>query len=116
LAVHVAYQPLAAPPRTVAGLDVSFRRLAYKEYLAQCGIAVLSLPDLELVDRAQWRGEVTFPYVPGLLSFREIPAVFQALELLRIRPDVFMSDGQGLAHHHRFCLACRFGVELEPPA
>lgn len=116
LAVHVAYQPLAAPPRTVAGLDVSFRRLAYKEYLAQCGIAVLSLPDLELVDRAQWRGEVTFPYVPGLLSFREIPAVFQALELLRIQPDVFMTDGQGLAHPRRFGLACHLGVMLDSPA
>lgn len=116
LASHVTSEPLAEPPKTIAGLDVSFRRTAYKQYDAQCGIAVLALPDMDLVDRAQWRGEVTFPYVPGLLSFREIPAVFQALEKLRIQPDVFMTDGQGLAHPRRFGLACHLGVMLDIPS
>jgi len=115
LASLVVEKPLPFTPRTIAGVDVSFRRRGYKDYAAQCGIAVLSLPDLEVVDKASWVGDVTFPYVPGLLSFREIPAVMRALEGLFIRPDVFMTDGQGLAHPRRFGLACHLGVALGIP-
>lgn len=115
LASSVKEMPLASPPATVAGVDVSFRRRGYKDYAAQCGIAVLSLPDLDLVDQARWEGDVTFPYVPGLLSFREIPAIVAALEQLSLRPDIFMTDGQGLAHPRRFGLACHLGVALNMP-
>ncbi len=116
LASRVVSEPLTIAPRTIAGVDVSFRRSGYKVYAAQCGIVVLSLPELEVVDQARWMGEVTFPYVPGLLSFREIPAVVEAIERLSIRPDVFMTDGQGLAHPRRFGLACHLGVALDAPA
>ncbi len=116
LASSVREEPLTSPPLTIAGVDVSFRRRGYKDYAAQCGIAVLSLPDLELVDYAQWEGDVTFPYVPGLLSFREIPAVLETLERVVVRPDVFMTDGQGLAHPRRFGLACHLGVALDMPS
>lgn len=115
LAGSVREEALTTVPTTVAGVDVSFRRRGYKDYAAQCGVAVLSLPDLELVDSAQWTGDITFPYVPGLLSFREIPAVIKALERLSVRPDVFMTDGQGLAHPRRFGLACHLGVALDIP-
>lgn len=115
LASRVAEVPLLSTPQTIAGVDVSFRRRGYKDYAAQCGVAVLALPDLEVIDEASWVGDVTFPYVPGLLSFREIPAVLEALEQLTIWPDVFMTDGQGLAHPRRFGLACHLGVALDAP-
>lgn len=115
LASLVRQEPLAFAPKTVAGVDVSFRRRGYKDYAAQCGIAVLSLPDLTVVDKASWVGDITFPYVPGLLSFSEIPAVMEALDRLSVLPDVFMTDGQGLAHPRRFGLACHLGVALDIP-
>lgn len=115
IAERVAFEPLARTPETIAGVDVSFRRTGYKQYDAQCGIAVLSLPELDVVDRVQRRGEVTFPYVPGLLSFREIPSVLESLERLRIWPDLIMTDGQGYAHPRRLGLACHLGVALDIP-
>lgn len=115
LASRVAASPLPRAPRTIAGVDVSFRRRGYKDYFARCGIAVLALPELEIVDRASWSGDVTFPYVPGLLSFRELPAILEAADGLSVRPDIFMADGQGLAHPRRFGLACHLGVAFEVP-
>lgn len=107
----VRLEPLPAPPRTIAGLDVSIRG-----DLAQVAISVLDTATLEVVDEAVQRGPVPFPYVPGLLSFREIPAILPALEQLRIEPDVLMLDGQGLAHPRRFGIACHLGVLLDRPA
>lgn len=115
LAHRLRFEPLPAPPDTVAGVDVSFRRLGYKEYAAQCGVAVLSFPSLERVDGATWTGRVAFPYVPGLLSFRELPAVLNALREIRVRPDVIMTDGQGYAHPRRMGLACHLGLALDAP-
>ena len=107
--------PLPGPPQRIAGVDVSFHRTGYKEYTAFCGIAVVRFPELDVVERTQWTGEITFPYVPGLLSFREIPAVLQALEQLDAMPDVIMADGQGRAHPRRFGLACHLGLLLDMP-
>ncbi len=107
----VQEMPLPHPPRTIAGLDVSIR-----EDVAQVAIAVLHVDTLEMVDEAVLRGPVPFPYVPGLLSFREIPAILPALERLQALPDVLMLDGQGLAHPRRFGLACHLGVLLDRPA
>lgn len=110
LAGEVRAAPLAASPKTVAGIDVSIR-----DDVAQAAIAVLQLPDLEVIDTAIHRCEVPFPYVPGLLSFREMPAILPALERLSTRPDVLMTDSQGLAHPRRFGLACHLGVLLDWP-
>ncbi|RMH58785.1 MAG: endonuclease V [Bacteroidetes bacterium] len=110
LAPLVRETPLPHPVRTIAGIDVSIRGDR-----AQAAIAVLRLPDLHLVDEVLWRAEVPFPYVPGLLSFREIPVILPALERLHVRPDVLMTDSQGRAHPRRFGLACHLGVLLDWP-
>ena len=107
----VREEPLAAPPETIAGVDVSIRG-----DLAQAAISVLALPELEVVSEAIHRCDVPFPYVPGLLSFREMPALLPALDQLAVWPDVFMLDSQGRAHPRRFGLACHLGVLLDASA
>ena len=108
----VTEQPLALDRvETVAGLDVSVRGDRVR-----AAIVVLQLPTLQVIDQAVWEGPVVFPYVPGLLSFREIPAILPALDQLRTEPDVFMLDAQGRAHPRRFGLACHLGVLLDKPA
>ena len=103
--------PLPDTFETIAGVDVSVR-----DDTAQAAVAVLGFPDLEVVGEAIHRCEVPFPYVPGLLSFREMPAVLPALEKLSTTPDVFVSDSHGRAHPRRFGLACHLGVLLDVPA
>jgi len=95
---------------TVAGVDVSVRGDT-----AQAAVSVLRVFGLTVVDEAVHRCEVPFPYVPGLLSFREMPAVLPALETLQVQPDVFMTDSQGYAHPRRFGLGCHLGVLLDRP-
>lgn len=102
----------APPPlRTLAGLDVSVRGDRVRT-----AIVVLRLDDFAILDQATWEGPAAFPYISGLLSFREIPAILPALERLTVRPDAFMLDGQGLAHPRRCGLACHLGVLLDWPA
>lgn len=96
--------------RTVAGIDVSLKGDG------QAAIVVLSFPDLAVVDEAVASVPLTFPYVPGLLSFRESPLVLAAWEKLSVRPDLLMVDGQGYAHPRRFGIACHLGVLLDLPA
>jgi deoxyribonuclease V len=95
----------AGPPQFVAGLDVSYDgdRLA-------AAVVVLDWETLAEVDRSVVHGETTFPYVPGLFAFREVPALLAALERLRTTPDLLVCDGQGLAHPRRFGLACHLDV------
>ena len=107
---EVEEAPLGRSVDTVAGVDVSIR-----DDMAQAAVAVLSLPDLEVVDEAIHRCEVPFPYVPGLLSFRETPPVLPALEQLSVTPDVLMTDSHGRAHPRRFGFACHLGVLLDRP-
>src|SRR6056297_1694532 len=83
----------------VAGTDVSYHPDTYK---AKAAWAVLQLPDLHMVDQAIADVSVDFPYVPGFLSFREIPPLMQAFPGLTIRPDLIVCDGQGIAHPRRF--------------
>lgn len=111
LAAHVREAPLEGPVETVAGIDVSIRG-----DLAQAAIVVVRVADLAVVDRAIWRSEVPFPYVPGLLSFREVPVILPALARLQVRPDVLMTDSQGRAHPRRMGLAAHLGAMLDWPA
>lgn len=97
---------------TVAGCDVAYHTERPELYAA---VVVLRAADLAVVETATVTAEVTFPYVPGLLSFREVPALLAALGRLRAAPDVLMVDGQGVAHPRRFGLACHLGLWLDRP-
>lgn len=99
-------------PRLVAAMDVSYDRRSPWIFAA---IVVLRLPGLEMVEQAAVRCRARFPYVPGLLSFRELPAGLTAWERLRTRPDCLICDGHGYAHPRRFGLACHFGLLVELP-
>ena len=93
--------------RTVAGLDVGPEG---DGSVMRAAVAVLSFPDLMTADQVVARRPASFPYIPGLLSFREIPALLDALARLGALPDLLLCDGQGLAHPRRFGLACHLGV------
>lgn len=110
LAGQVRSVPLPHPPQTIAGVDVSVRRNE-----VQAAVAVLAYPSLEPLRQALWRGPVEYPYVPGLLSFREVPALLRALEELDVMPDLFMADAQGIAHPRRMGMAAHLGVLLDAP-
>jgi deoxyribonuclease V len=111
---NVCLQPLdIAGLHTVAGADISFDNGSETVY---AGFVVLSFPDLAVIERAGIATRATFPYIPGLLSFREIPALLEAWERLSTRPDVIVADGQGIAHPRRFGIASHLGVVLELPA
>lgn len=99
------------PVRRVAGVDVSF-----KEGQARAAVALLSFPELELVEQARAELPTPFPYVPGLLTFREGPVVLDAFERLTLWPDLVIFDGQGLAHPRHFGLACHVGLFLDLPS
>jgi deoxyribonuclease V len=98
--------------RYVAGVDVGFQD---NYAITQAAVAVLSFPELQLVESAIATLPTTFPYVPGFLSFREIPAILKALEKLTIVPDLILCDGQGIAHPRRFGIACHLGVSIDVP-
>jgi len=98
-------------PRTICGVDTSIR--AGRVYAALC---VFSFPGLEPVASATATRPVEFPYVPGLLAFRELPALREAYAMLAEEPDLLLVDGHGLAHPRRFGIACHLGVELERPS
>lgn len=98
--------------RYVAGVDVGFE----EHYtITKAAVAVLSFPDLRLVEHAIARRPTTFPYIPGFLSFREIPAVLDALEQLQRTPDLIICDGQGIAHPRRLGIAAHLGVLIDLP-
>lgn len=92
---------------TVAGVDVG---LEDEGKTVRAAVAVLSFPELQLQQQAIVRQAVRFPYVPGLLSFRELPGVLAALDRLDRLPDLILCDGQGYAHPRRFGIACHLGV------
>jgi len=108
----VRLQPLAQPVNTIAGADISFNKFSETVY---AGIVVLSLPDLRIIESTGVRSVAKFPYVPGLLSFRETPSLLEAWEKLETKPAVLMLDGQGIAHPRRFGIACHVGVLLDLP-
>lgn len=98
---------------TVAGIDCGFEN---DGTITRAAVAVLSFPELQVVAQAIARRPTTFPYIPGFLSFREAPAVLDALTQLPTPPDLLLCDGQGLAHPRRFGLACHVGVLAGIPA
>lgn len=109
----VLHDALPRPPHTVAGIDVGLPRGAS---VARAGIVVLALDGLETLEEVAAEEPISYPYVPGLLSFREAPAILAALSLLSVEPDVLMFDGQGYAHPRRMGIASHLGVLLDRPA
>ena len=95
-------------PRIVAGADVS-----YKGEVARAVFVVMR--DLQLLEKVVVDEPIPFPYIPGLLSFREIPPLLSAWKRLRTRPDVIIVDGQGIAHPRRLGIASHLGLVLDVP-
>jgi deoxyribonuclease V len=93
--------------RFVAGVDVAFDTRTRSTHAAA---AVLTFPGLELHECAHTQRRTSFPYVPGLLSFREAPAILDAMKKLKQKPDLILVDGQGIAHPKRFGIASHLGV------
>jgi len=114
---QLAYEVIAedkfdAPVKTVAGIDLGYD---VKADTSRAVVAVLSFPALEFIESAEAILPIQFPYVPGLLSFRETPVAIKALEKLKITPDLILCDGQGLAHPRRFGIACHIGLITDVP-
>ena len=112
LAGKVLHTPLKKPPRTVAGLDCAFSKDGKKILAA---VIILKLPTFALIETKRATRKVTFPYIPGLLSFREAPVCIAAVEKLQKQPDVFIIDGQGIAHPRRLGLAAHLGLFFNKP-
>jgi deoxyribonuclease V len=102
-----------APPKRIAGVDVGFEDSGR---VTRAAVAVLDFPTLEPLEQAVAHQPTRFPYIPGLLSFREVPTILQALDRLRLPPDLLLCDGQGLAHPRRFGLACHIGLLTDIPS
>ncbi|WP_239094891.1 endonuclease V [Planotetraspora silvatica] len=98
-------------PARVAGVDV-----AYADDRLAAAVVILDGVTLQVLDQVAVPGRVAFDYVPGLLAFRELPSVIQALERLSVTPDLVVCDGYGIAHPRRFGLACHLGVLTGLPA
>jgi deoxyribonuclease V len=112
LAVEVSRTGSVTSPRLIAGVDISVNRWAKTGTGA---VVVLSYPGLEIVETRVVTDRIEFPYVPGLLSFREAPLLLTACEGLTVMPDLIMVDGQGIAHPRRMGLASHLGLFLGIP-
>lgn len=95
---------------TIAGVDIGI-----SQNIAQASIIVLSYPELHIVDGIVTQYKVSFPYIPGILSYREIPPLLVAFAYLNTEPDLIIVDGQGIAHPRRFGLASHLGLVLDTP-
>lgn len=101
------------PVRRVAGVDVGFEA---DGTVTRAAVAVLRYPELDVLETAIAHRPTEFPYIPGLLSFRELPAVLEALEKLREPPDLLLCDGQGIAHPRRLGIASHLGLLVDIPS
>jgi len=106
-------RPPRAPLKTIAAADVSYNLNDKKMYAA---FLLFSYPDLAVQERAFARGTASFPYIPGLLSFREGPPLVKAFSKLKPRPDLILMDGQGIAHPRSMGIAAHMGILLDLPS
>jgi deoxyribonuclease V len=125
LAGEVEFAPLKEEPRLIAGLDCAFSKDGKRIFAAVVVLRVTgSRPgragqpvsfEFEFIETVSATQETEFPYIPGLLSFREAPACLEAVQKLTAQPEVFMVDGQGVAHPRRLGLASHLGLFLDKP-
>lgn len=108
----ISLDSLGSSPAFVAGADIS---CIYGSDVMHAAIIVLELPELKPIAGALFSDETTFPYIPGLLAFREMPVLLGAWNQLQIKPDVLIMDGHGLAHPRRMGIATHFGIEVGKP-
>ena len=112
LAAKVSKVSEVAAPRFIAGVDISAEKA---QAMATGAVVILSYPELKLVETKIANEKLNFPYIPGLLSFRESPLVLAACEKLTITPALILVDGQGVAHPRRMGLASHLGLFLDTP-
>ncbi len=112
LAARVSKVSEVTTPRFIAGVDISASKA---QEMATGAVVILSYPELRLVETKIANEKLNFPYIPGLLSFRESSLVLAACEKLTITPDLILVDGQGLAHPRRMGLASHLGLFLNTP-
>jgi deoxyribonuclease V len=112
LASKVQFISLKKQPKLIAGIDCAFSKDGKRIIAA---VIVLRLPDFAPVETTSAQRKVTFPYIPGLLSFREAPVCIAAVAKLKTKPDVFIIDGQGIAHPRRLGLAAHLGLFFDKP-
>ncbi|MEH2338845.1 deoxyribonuclease V [Nostoc sp.] len=103
---------LQEPIQYVAGVDMGFEA---DGTISRAAVAVLSFPDLQVIETSLAHRPTSFPYIPGFLSFREIPAVLDALEKIKTTPDMILCDGQGIAHPRRLGIASHLGLLIDIP-
>lgn len=108
----IVIEPLPKALQLVAGADISFDR---GSNIMHAAIIVLELSTLSPVARSLVSEETPFPYIPGLLAFRELPVLWKAWHQLKTKPDVLIMDGHGLAHPRRMGIATHFGIEVDWP-
>jgi deoxyribonuclease V len=107
---QVVRHDLLGPLRVVAGADI-----ALKDDQGYAAVILYSFPALEELERASCSGPLKFPYVPGLLAFREIPLLLKAFAKLRHKADLILADAHGWAHPRRAGMACHLGLVLDTP-
>jgi len=125
LAGEVQFIPIDKPPELIAGLDCALssdgQRIVAAAVILKAPNATSGLweplkpPDFKLIETTTASQKVTFPYIPGLLSFREAPVCIAAVEKLKSEPDAFIIDGQGIAHPRRLGLAAHLGLFFDKP-
>jgi len=103
--------PLERPPHLLAAVDAAFT-----DELVMAAVCLFSFPELELLEEQTGAEPVKFPYIPGFLSFREGPAIYQTILKLRQKPDLLLVDGQGIAHPRRLGIATFLGIILRTPS
>ena len=110
---QINIKPLDTPIRIIGGADISFNKYEETVY---AGIVLFSYPDIKLIGQATAISRTSFPYISGLLAFREVPALLEAWDKLTTKPDVMVMDGQGIAHERRLGIATHFGLVTGIPA